>query len=73
MKACVFTVKVGLFTKVRIWSGFCETSLEKDQNLSGFSPIFLKFGSRFSLTLGFLSPENKVDTLNVVQSQPICE
>ena len=63
MKGCAYTVKVWLFTKVRIWSGFCETSPEKDQIGSGSSPVFLKLGSGFSLGFWFLSPENKVDTL----------
>ena len=30
MKCCSYTVKVGLFTKVRIWSSFCGTSPEKN-------------------------------------------
>ena len=39
MKGCDYTVQIGLFTKVRIWSIFCEISQEKDQNGSGFKSV----------------------------------
>ena len=56
-------VNVGLFTKVRIWSGFYGGSLEKGKPGSGFSLVFFKFWSGFSLDLELLSPEYKVEAL----------
>ena len=44
-----YTVNVGLFTKVWLWSNFYEISPEKRQILSRFSPVFSKFVSGISL------------------------
>ena len=68
MKSCVYTVKVGLFNKVWIWSGFYETSPGKGQMRSGLVLDFLKFLSGFSLDFTFLSPEYKLGALPVVSS-----
>ena len=64
-KGCTFTVNIAFLTKVRIWSGFWESSPKKNQNRSGFSLVFLKFRSGFSLDLANLGPENKVAALNL--------
>ena len=64
-KGCTFTVNIAFLTKVRIWSGFWESSPKKNQNRSGFSLVFLKFRSGFSLDLANLGPEYKVAALNL--------
>ena len=44
---------------------FCEGIPKKNQNRSGFSLVFLKFRSGFSLDLANLGPEYKVAALNL--------